>query len=373
MATQTDIPPYLTNDDKVFIFQFLDARLNSGILNAVLFGIYTSIFAITLWNMFVNKRWPIRRAMVVIIIFLYCMITISFATDWQLVHSAFIDNGQTFWEVYTRLSITAQAAYLEGGITSSMSTIVADLLIIWWCWMVWGRRWLAVLLPTLLLIAAIVLRIIQVYREYFNTTLKIFSLLYVCFILATTLWCTLLIIYRILIVAGVRRRANGRLKVFQHFLEVLVESSTFYSISLIVYLALFIHGDFGSFYFDVIAGIVKGIAPTLLVGRTTAGRRARPDDSQQGSVIASASIRSREQEHSRTSSQDDRPARLVIDPDLEAQLKSAVRGLQFPAFFPEPSARSQGVLPNFENIPLDHLGDIEGSNRVSVESLRLGS
>ncbi len=77
------------------------------------------------------------------------------------------------------------------------------------------------------------------------------------FVLGTTLWCTLLIIYRILTVAGLKRGANGRLRVYQHFLEVLVESSALYSITLIVYLALLIRQDFGLYYIDVIASIVK--------------------------------------------------------------------------------------------------------------------
>ncbi len=73
----------------------------------------------------------------------------------------------------------------------------------------------------------------------------------------TTLWCTVLIIYRILIVAGVKRGADSRLRVYRHFIEVLVESSALYSISLIVYLALFIRGDFGMYYLNDIASIAK--------------------------------------------------------------------------------------------------------------------
>ncbi len=82
-------------------------------------------------------------------------------------------------------------------------------------------------------------------------------MLYISFVLATTLWCTVFIIYRILTVAGAKRRADGRLRVYQHFIEVLVESSALYSISLIVYLTLTICQDFQLFYLDVITGIVK--------------------------------------------------------------------------------------------------------------------
>ncbi len=82
-------------------------------------------------------------------------------------------------------------------------------------------------------------------------------MLYVSFTLATTLSCTLLIIYRIVAVAGVRHGAMGRLGVFRRFIEVLVESSALYSISLILYLTFVICGNLGEYYFDVISGIAK--------------------------------------------------------------------------------------------------------------------
>ncbi|PBK86162.1 hypothetical protein ARMGADRAFT_1035877 [Armillaria gallica] len=42
-----------------------------------------------------------------------------------------------------------------------------------------------------------------------------------------------------------------------------------------------------------------------------------------------------------------------------------------PTFFPGPSSQSQGVLTlaKFENFPFYHLGDLEGTNRASIESL----
>ncbi len=40
MVTQTDIPSDLTDDSKVYIFQILDAYLNSIILYALLYGGY---------------------------------------------------------------------------------------------------------------------------------------------------------------------------------------------------------------------------------------------------------------------------------------------------------------------------------------------
>ncbi|KAK0459016.1 uncharacterized protein EV420DRAFT_345841 [Desarmillaria tabescens] len=325
MAIRVDISSDLTNDDKTYMFQFLDANLNSGILYALLHGIYTGILAVTLWNIFINKSWPIRRAMVAVIILLYTLITISFGARWSLTHFAFIDDGQSFWTVYLNLVGTTQAFYWETSITASISTILTDLYMIWCCWMVWGRRWLVILLPMFSLASAIASKIITVYHDYFDEPAGVFLILYISSILATTLTCTLLIIYRIITITGVCRGAEGRLKVYHHFVEVLVESSALYSITLILFLAFIIRNHQGQHYLDVAASIAKGISPTLLVGRITAGRRARPDDSWQESVMASASIMPSSQEHSRTSSQEVGPTSSVLDNDLEAQRGSSVR------------------------------------------------
>ncbi|PBK81514.1 hypothetical protein ARMGADRAFT_778905 [Armillaria gallica] len=341
MVTQADIP-FLTDTEKTRTFQRRDAQLNSVVLYALLHGIYTGILAVTLWDIFINKCWPIRRAMVVVVILLHALITVNFAAAWSIIRSGFIENGQNFWTVYLKLaSETHVTYYWEAGIAASMSTILTDLFMIWCCRMVWGRRWLIVLLPILFLISATVSKIVDIYHQYFNAyTGVILPTLYPSFILATTLWCTVSIIYRILTVAGVKRGAGGRLRVYQHFIEVVVESSAFYSLSLIVYLALTIRGDFGLFYVDVIAGIAKGVAPTLVVGRITAGHRARVDDSWQGSVIGSASIRSCSQEHSGTSFRDDDRASPMLDSDLEAQREISVRE-------PSPSLRSVSVEADY--------------------------
>ncbi|PBK93554.1 hypothetical protein ARMGADRAFT_1165030 [Armillaria gallica] len=211
MAIQADIPPDLTNEDKAFVFQALDAYLNSNILLALLHGIYTGILAVTVWNIFINKRWPTRRALVVVIILLYALITVGVAADWSSTRPAFSENGQNFWTVFSELCSVHSAANLEAGIPPLMSTILADSYIIWCCWMIWEQRWLIVLLPILSLISAIVL---------------------------------------------------------------------------ILDLAFTIRHDLRWHYTDKIVGIVKGVAPTLLVGRAAAGHTRPTEEDDESSVVS---------------------------------------------------------------------------------------
>ncbi|PBK58418.1 hypothetical protein ARMSODRAFT_1091223 [Armillaria solidipes] len=265
----------------------------------------------------INKCWPIRRGLVVIIILLHAMITISFAAEWSFACSAFVKNGKSFWTVYLRLYSPGQSVTLVGGIASSMSTIITDLYMIWCCWMVWGQCWSVALLPILSLISATMSKIVEVYHQYVNGYTGVFPTLYISFVLATTLWCTLLIIYRILIVTGVKCGADSQLRVYRRCIEVLVESSALYSIALIVYLALTIHRGFGRYYLDTIAAIAKGVAPTLLIGRAAAGH-TRPNNDYNESTVSSLHFQT-PSEVGTTSFQESAVESAVLEIDIEAQ------------------------------------------------------
>ncbi|KAK0454034.1 uncharacterized protein EV420DRAFT_616322 [Desarmillaria tabescens] len=254
---QADIPPDLTDENIDFLFQYLDAQLNTEILYALLHGIYTGIIALTLWNIFINKRWPIRRALIVVIIILHALTTINFAGTWSSTRSSFIVNGQHLWTAYLGFVAGDRIVSWVMGISASIGTILSDLYMIWCCWMVWGRHWLVVLLPIISLISATASKILAVYHQYSNGSSGDFLTPYTALTLVTTLWCTLLIIYRILTVAGIGRGAEGRLRFYHCFIEVLVQSSALYSTSLILYLALATHDHFGQYYLDAIASIAR--------------------------------------------------------------------------------------------------------------------
>ncbi|KAK0473676.1 hypothetical protein IW261DRAFT_1596200 [Armillaria novae-zelandiae] len=255
MAGLADIPSDLTDDYKALVFQYLDANLNSIILCALLhaMNIFTVASELKLNGTVINQCWQIRRALVGVVILLYSLTTIDFAVNWGWVHFVFIQNGKSLWTAFVEIDYRTQATWLIGAIVSSMSTIITDLYIIWCCWMVWGQCWVTVLLPILFLIAA--------------TGPVMFITLYISFVLATTIWCTLFIIYRILTVTG------------------------------------FKHGA-------AIATITRGVAPTLLIGRAAAGH-TRPNDEDDDSTASS--------EASTTSYQEPTIESSVYEVDIEAQ------------------------------------------------------
>ncbi|KAK0189308.1 hypothetical protein F5146DRAFT_1225928 [Armillaria mellea] len=181
----------------------------------------------------------------------------------------------------------------------------------------YSRRFIhdLVLLDVLSLISATVSRVFDV----LDTSSGVFQTLYISFNLATTLWCTLLIIYRILVVPGATRRgAEARLRVFHRLVEVLVESSALYSISFILYLVFTIRDLWGSVYLDVIAGTAKGIAPTLLVGRVAAGY-TRPDDDHDESTLSTLRFQPPLERGTTSLSTESTTQTSVVEIDIEAQ------------------------------------------------------
>ncbi|PBK94921.1 hypothetical protein ARMGADRAFT_1029264 [Armillaria gallica] len=123
-----------------------------------------------------------------------------------------------------------------------MSTITTDLYMIWCCWMVWGQHWLVVLLPILSLTAA-------------------------------SGKCTLLIIYHILTIAGVK------------------------------------HGA---------AAIARGVAPTLLIGWAAAGHTRLNDDNSEN-TMSSLHFQTAGSEFGSTSFQESTIESAVSEIDIEAQ------------------------------------------------------
>ncbi|KAK0479663.1 hypothetical protein IW261DRAFT_1478544 [Armillaria novae-zelandiae] len=192
----------------------------------------------------------------------------------------------------------------------AISTVLAESTMLWRCWVVWGRRWPTVLLPVLLLVSHMVFKIIAISRLYAPPDGYLLGyVLCSSFALASTLWCTLLIICRIVTLVQ-----PSRLGAYRRVIEILVESSALYAISLILFVAFYARNNAILYYFDVLSAITRGIAPTFLVGRVAAGH-ARPDESWQGGIIE-PSLRFATDSGDRHSQED---AMTILSDDLEAQ------------------------------------------------------
>ncbi|PBK96223.1 hypothetical protein ARMGADRAFT_1061800 [Armillaria gallica] len=262
-SSPADLPQY----EKDLIFESLHLNFNSTILESLL-------------QVSSSKRSG-KAFLLAVVITLYVLTTVTFGFDWAYRQRAFIQNGDNFFTVFVALDAIGPwwtASQLLGGINGGVSTFIVDITIIWRCWVFWGRRWLIVLIPTLCAIAGTIAKSMQIRSVFINTTSDIgstggfavdidWALIYISLTFATTLLCTLLIVYRIV-------RLASRVSSYKRIVEIVIESSAMYSLTLIVYLALVARNLESSYYADIIMAYVKVIAPTLLIGRVAAGSNA---------------------------------------------------------------------------------------------------
>ncbi|KAK0238214.1 hypothetical protein EDD85DRAFT_952383 [Armillaria nabsnona] len=271
-----------------------------------------------------NSFQPLQRqSKVFMVIMLYNLTTLNFAFNWSCRTSAFTGSGQKFTTVYQELIKPIPVDPFGTRITASICTIISNSHMIWCCWVVWQRRWIVVLLPALFLTSGTALWLVELCIQLGNGTFQIFNILYISFNLSTTLWCTLLIIYRIFTIVRVRYEAEGRLGPYRHFIEVLVESSAIYAIPSALYLAFILRNSMGLFYLDSITNVTKGIAPTLFVGRAAAGH-TRANDSLQGSAVSSLHFWTSSRVRTETSTQENTMQNYVLENGNDSQMGTLV-------------------------------------------------
>ncbi|KAK0194506.1 hypothetical protein F5146DRAFT_439460 [Armillaria mellea] len=263
-----------------------------------------------------NKCIPVGRAMIVVLLILNVLATVDFALQWSYIRIIYIKHGERFAIEYLMYS-SPDRVEIGISIISIISTVLVDLSMIWRCWMVLGKRWPIVVLPILSLISGTVSRIIMTYEQCTNPEPKAFIdlllILYQVFILATILWCTLLIIFRILSIGRANGGSGGPTTVYHRVIETLIESSALYAIFVLLNIVLVACNNAANNYMEAVASIARGAAPTLLIGRVAAGQ-ARPDDSWQGSVMLSLRFG---QDSEQIGSQDNATQSVTVNNDLE--------------------------------------------------------
>ncbi|KAK0468874.1 hypothetical protein IW261DRAFT_1517300 [Armillaria novae-zelandiae] len=291
--------PELTDSQIKDIVTNMDIGVNTIILDAFLYGIYTGVVAVTLCAVASrNNGMNHRRShlFVAIILLLYLLEGFGLFNNWVLCITVYTTLAWTsVWETFILSNDSIPTAVaLATRVTESLSSVLADTTMIWRCWIVWGRSWCVVLVPIACTTLATASRGIVAYYGYFEPSdmppraaylekAVSWVMLYSSFTMATWLWCTIFIIYRILQMGG----TVGRMHIYQRVIEMLVESAFLYSVVTVVLLVFEGHNDIASAYIGDLAIVMRGMMPTILVGRIAAGH-ARPNDSWSDSTPGSS-------------------------------------------------------------------------------------
>ncbi|KAK0467721.1 uncharacterized protein EV420DRAFT_1757997 [Desarmillaria tabescens] len=225
-----------------------------------------------------------RKFMAATIFLLYIFTTVSFSFDWAFKRYAYVSNGETFYSAFLALEAIGpwwRTYRLVTSISGGINTVLADIAMIWRCWVIWTHNWLIVAPAIICTVAGTLSKVFQIYDSMTNVssdisrtsgyTTKIdWTILYLSFTLATTVLTTLLIIFRIVKV-GNSAPGTG-LSSYRRVIEMLIESAALYSLSVIGYMGLVASNDHSAYYADAIMAYIKGIAPTLLVARVASGQ-----------------------------------------------------------------------------------------------------
>jgi len=269
-----------------------DVDLNGTSLEIFVNGIYTAILAVTFYIVLVKRERAMGRVLMGTMLLLYISSTLHMVQRWFLMRYAFITNGDTSTTIFLGIANAPIWLIMLGAVTLGASMLLADCVMIWRCWAVWGKSWKAALLPVLTTVVGtafcIIALIIQANpadgldgnRMAFVNS----SVIYFSFSLGTTAICTILIVYRIM--SFNKTVAGFKLSNYHAVIEIIVESALLYSITLILVLPLLVRGNFVESYPHALLAQITGIAPTLIIARVSLGHsRAQETWSKPGTAL----------------------------------------------------------------------------------------
>ncbi|PBK63329.1 hypothetical protein ARMSODRAFT_540460 [Armillaria solidipes] len=259
---------------------WLDDLLNSYMIGYFVYGFYTGLFGISIWQLLAVKK--ISRAR----IYLSCIITALYIFSMIHVIATWIEFSRAYvfaTSFRARYDLTSSSLLLEimDETASALNLIIADCTIIWRCWVVWANDWRVIILPIFFVVGEIVCGVNDVVHQdtvaLSDETQTNWALATMATTLGTNVLCTALIVGRIIYVARGHRGIIGGVRTYRGVLEILVESAALYSITFIVFMILYPLDGSGYMYPQALSFPVTGIAPTLIILRVTSGQ-GRPEE-----------------------------------------------------------------------------------------------
>ncbi|KAG7449816.1 uncharacterized protein BT62DRAFT_608330 [Guyanagaster necrorhizus] len=266
-------------DDEKIVIETLTAYLNGLVLEALVHVINPTIR--------LPKGHISRMSIPITLMYLFTTLNLGIRWSWTRSPLVFsrkdVQNETTY---YTFGNGNATTLWAISGAATGVSILIADSILIWRCWIVWGRRWPFVILPILLTVSGTALDVLFIYH---NATDKYSSdgtiwgsavewgIIFYSMSLGTTIYCTALIIFRIL---AYREQ-------YWSVIEMVVESAVLYALALVVFIGFLATDDANGLYPKALLDTVAGIAPTLIVVRVASGQ-ARSDESWQPKETSSS-------------------------------------------------------------------------------------
>jgi len=257
---------------------FTTKEINESYFNALTFeslmrGVHLVVFIMALVTIYTGPQriGLSRRAMTILVVSFFILSTADLGSYWAYVRRAFITHGETAESTAAALN-EYPAWYLSMMGVSDLNAVLADCVIIWRAWVIWGKNWKITVVPVIFTLLTIAFSIIATYQSITGTTFGVLGVDFATGLysttLGTTIFCTSAIVYRILQV--------GSLGAYRGVIEIIVESSLLYAVATLFALLAYIYSGPASEFATAFWTSCTGIAPTLVVARVAAGK-SRPN------------------------------------------------------------------------------------------------
>ncbi|KAI0631222.1 hypothetical protein C8Q77DRAFT_194534 [Trametes polyzona] len=245
---------------------------------AVLWGIYSVLFTASL--VLLIRRAPTRGLNTPILVLgcaLFASCTSHFALEFYHFFTSLRDSGADGFANETKPLVGAD-------ILISLSDLLGDCVLLYRCWIIWGRNYWVILLPLFTAVAGFscIMEVVHLvvtldpHSPVAPAALVPLGLAGYALPLATNVLTTILIAARLWHTArAADERCRGRLagtaRAAQHAVAIIVESGLLYLAAQLVLVALFALGHPAQAIVAVMAVQIYGIAPTLIVIRVALG------------------------------------------------------------------------------------------------------
>ncbi|KAK0493442.1 hypothetical protein EDD18DRAFT_1464929 [Armillaria luteobubalina] len=265
-----------------FMLEYRDTMLNVTLLESLTHGIYTTVVVFTLWMIAVNDKPRARIVMGVVIVVMYLLATLHLAVRWCFVRGSFIGHGQTDETSFDYL-FNAPKWMLISTVTFIVNTTIADFVVVWRCWNVWGQKKIVAAIPSFCNVVGIVFAGFSLYQQTttpppgsaWSAAQIDWQLPYFCISVSVTVGCTSLIVFKIWNTQHqtdkLTQLKSHRCYNFRRLIYTLVESAALYAASMIVTLAFYEHGAPNANFPIVITSTITGLAPALIVAQVASG------------------------------------------------------------------------------------------------------
>ncbi|KDR70457.1 hypothetical protein GALMADRAFT_144743 [Galerina marginata CBS 339.88] len=281
MPDSSDFPPV------AYMQSEISSTLNSIVLMTFGMGIYTMVYFGTLYIYLTRKTRSERSIVVIAITVLYGLSLLELISQWWSLGFSFVQNDQTQETIFLSFGNLPLWDGLVLNIGGFLAIIVADALLLWRCFQVWGNSVRVIAFPSFLWVAETAIFFGQIIGQnlsensHSNLSPKA-AVLYdnleaaAFFISAiNSILISFLIAYRIYSVSSSPSHVSKSTGRFNYVIDIVLQSAAAYSLSLLVNAITAVIPPTVSgtrltaliLYSTAVTVPIIGIAPTVMVAR----------------------------------------------------------------------------------------------------------